>query len=172
NIIGSPNPITNQRTIKRLVKAGILSPVKRGLYVTDSFDLWQLSRHIINNAYISLDSILAKNMLIGTLPQNRLSLVSTNKNLVIRFKNYRIDIYSLSDDLFFGFTQNNQGLNLADSEKAYLDMLYYHLRGYKFAIDPRNEINIQKLNKTKIRSYLIKYKNPKFVTFVKGLING
>ena len=154
NIMGAENPIANQRAIKRLVSSKYLIRVKRGLYVTKSFDAWTLSRHLNPKAYISLDSVLANKMLIGTVPKNRLSLVSTQKNKSIKFANYRIDTYSISKDLFFGFSQDEQGINVADIEKAFLDILYYHLRGYKFAIDPKKEINTQKLNKKKIKEYL------------------
>ena len=56
NIMGAENPIANQRAIKRLVSSKYLIRVKRGLYVTKSFDAWTLSRHLNPKAYISLDA--------------------------------------------------------------------------------------------------------------------
>lgn len=171
--IGSNNPITNQRAIQRQVDAGNLLRVQKGFYVTPEFDLWMLAGQLNKNAYISMDSVLSKNGLIGTLTQRHVSLVGLASNKTIEFGAFRIDRYSISPQLFFGyFNDDTRPISVADNEKAFLDLLYYYNRGYRFAIDPKKEINIAKLDLKKLKLYLRKYKNPKFVRFVEGVVDG
>lgn len=172
NLIGFHHAASNQKAINRLIKNKILTRVKRGLYVTANFDLWHLAIRIQNNSYISMHSVLAKKGLTGTLSHNRVDIVTTGLGKTITFQNYRIRIVKISKDLFFGFQKIKNGICVADPEKAFLDILYYHSHGHKFAIDPVQEIDIEKLNKTKLSKYLSRYKNPKFVQFVKGVLNG
>ncbi len=171
NLIGANNPIANQRAIGRLVNSMILSRVKRGLYVSSEFDLWNLAIRINQRAYISMDSVLSKNGLVGSLSMNRVSLVSTANGGTIQFDNYRIDLFSINQSNYFGFYKDDNGISIADNEKAFIDILFFYMRGYKFAFDPRNEVNINKLERKKIEKYLTKYKNPKFTSFVKGVID-
>jgi predicted transcriptional regulator of viral defense system len=170
HIIGAQNPIANQRAINRLVQSNALTRVKRGLYVSDEFDLWLLAMKIKTKCYISLDSVISKNGLAGTLSRNRISLVTLGKPQTLKIEKYRIDIFSISKELFFGFQKNDQGILIADNEKAFIDLLYYYNRGYKFIFDPRVEVNIDKLDLKKIEFYLKKYKNSKFIKFVKGIL--
>lgn len=172
NLIGFHNAPSNQRVINRFIKSKILTRVKRSLYVTQNFDLWKLASLVQNNSYISMHSVLAKNGLTGTLNYNRVDIVTTGLGKTITFQNYRLRVVTISEDLFFGFQKIKNGICVADSEKAFLDILYYHSHGHKFAIDPLQEIDIEKLNKTKLSKYLSRYKNPKFVQFVKGVLNG
>lgn len=173
NTIGSNNPITNQRAIQRQVDAGNLTRVQRGLYVAPKFDLWMLAGQLSKDAYISMDSVLSKNGLIGTLTPRHVSLVGLAPNKTIEFGGFRIDRYSISPELFFGYSYGDtQPIGIADNEKAFLDLLYYHSRGYRFAIDPKREVNLGKLDLRKLETYLRKYRNPKFVRFVEGVVDG
>jgi hypothetical protein len=59
---------------------------------------------------------------------------------------------------------------MADTEKAFIDLLYFYVKGARFLIDPLKDVNIEKLDRKKLLAYLKKYKNPKFVKFVKGFL--
>lgn len=172
HITGHRNPVANQKAIKRFIKAGMLTRVKREIYVTKEFDLWKLASKIQPQGYISLHAVLAKNGLAGTLSYKRVDLVTTGPKKIIKFDNYLIRIFSISEKLFFGFKATNGGMNIANNEKAFIDLLYYHNRGYKFPIDPLQEIDTEKLNKKIILRYLKHYQNPKFIKFVRGVFRG
>lgn len=172
NIIGADNPLTNKIKIRNLIQDNIIIKAKRGLYALPGFDLWRLADQVKSQSYISMISVLAKNGLIGTSPDNSAFVVCLGLQKNITILNKRINFYTIQKDLFFGFTTDKNGVRIADSEKAYLDLLYYHLRGYKFIIDPLSEVRIELLNQKKINLYLKKYKNPKFITFVKGVLYG
>lgn len=172
NLIGFHHSPSAQKVINRLIENKALTRVKRGLYVTPDFDLWKLASHIQKNSYISMHSVLAKEGLTGTLNHNRVDVVTIGLGKTLAFQNYRLRLVSISEDLFFGFQKKQNGIYVADVEKAFLDILYYHLHGHKFAIDPLQEIDVEKLNQAKLLKYMKRYKNPKFVQFVKGVLNG
>ncbi len=173
NLIGARSALGAQRAIKRLVNSGVLFRCQRGIYVTKNFDLWTVAARIDDEtAYVSMESVLAKNGLIGTVVDGHVSVVTTKKyKRGCHVRDKRIDFYSIDQKLFFGF-YNTRGILVADNEKAYLDLLYYYNRGHRFVIDPLNEVDCTQLNLSKINAYLKKYKNPKFVSFVKRKLYG
>lgn len=170
NIIGSGSHLQNSRTIQKLVKLGVLFRVQRGIYTTKECDLWILTARLDQNAYISMDSVLAKNGLTGTLPSGSVSAIHPGRYKIIRAVSGNIYFHSLSKELFFGIEPLSTGVKVADSEKAFIDLLYFYTKGVRFAIDPIKDVLIDKLDKEKISKYLKRYKNPKFVKFIKGLI--
>lgn len=174
NLIGSSSREANKRTIRRLEEAGILTRCRKGLYVTKEFDLWRLANRVLNDdGYISMESVLARNALIGTLPSAHVSVVMLGRSRKpMRIRNKRIYFYSIKNDLFFGFSRSADGIPAADNEKAFIDLLYYYQHGYRFIIDPKQEVNVARLDRRKIAAYLKRYKNRRFVSFVKGVLNG
>lgn len=172
NLIGSDNPVVNQRTIEGLIREDILYRAKRGIYTTKNFDLFHLASIMVPSGYISMHSILAARGLMGTVPQNHICVVSPNRSTVYNFRQYTVQIFQINEDLFFGYKENSYKEKIATNEKAFLDLLYYYNLGEKFIFDPKSEIDISMLNTDKIMLYLQKYKNPKFKKFVQGIING
>ncbi len=60
----------------------------------------------------------------------------------------------------------------ADPEKAVLDTLYFHLRGRRYVFDIYSDLAIEKLDMDRVRTYLKRYRNPRFVSFATGLLEG
>ena len=171
-LIGSGSDLKNKRTIARLLKEKVLFKVQRGFYVTAQVDLWVLASQIKKDSYISMDSALARNGLIGTIPAYRVSSVypgAGRKAIETPFGSLRY--FSIKKDLIFGTTRMKTGVRVADSEKAYLDTLYFYTKGVRFVMDPLRDVNRKKLDLKKLKKYLKAYKNPKFVKFVEGLID-
>jgi len=173
NVIATGSPLKNTRMIKRLVREGVLFKICRGFYTTDNPDLWTLASRLRTGCAISLDSVLSKNGLVGTVPERSVSAVSASgrkQNIqtpfgLIRYFSIRKNIFSL------GVERMKNGIFMADSEKAYLDLLYFYTKGARFVFDPRREVNVKKLDAKKIQKYLLQYRNKRFVQFVKGLLN-
>ncbi|HEX5036824.1 MAG TPA: type IV toxin-antitoxin system AbiEi family antitoxin domain-containing protein [bacterium] len=164
---------TSDRTAKavaRLIREKVLFKIRRNIYATDKPDLWTLASRLKENAYVSMDSVLAKNGLIGTVPTYSVSLVYPGPPETIKTPFGLLRFFKIKKDLLFGFQREAQGIRIADSEKAYLDILYYRSKGATFVVDPISDIDTQKLDLKKLRKYLRAYKNPKFVAFVKGQI--
>lgn len=172
NLMGAQNPIANQRAIQRLVQAGSLERAMRGVYVANHFDANRLVSVLFPEAYISLDTALVSTGLMHTIRKDRFSIVTyRRKTASIRIQNTFIDVYSVAKKIFFGFKKNQDGDNVACPEKAFLDVLYFHLRGYKFLFDPKTEVDISSLDKKIVKKYLREYGNPKFVSFVEGVLH-
>lgn len=168
NLIEAGSDLKNSRTIQRLVREGILFRVQRGIYTTKTPDLWLLAARLNEACYISMDSVLARNGLIGTVPDRSVSAVQPARNRVLDVPGGSINFYSISRNLMFGCRRSNNGVAVADSEKAFLDLLYYYTKGARFVVDPLTEVNLERLDRTKIKRYLKAYMNPKFVKFVRG----
>jgi hypothetical protein len=171
NLIGAGSEQRNKRAIKRLVKEGVLFKVQRGFYVTKEHDLWQLGCRLQKKAYVSMDSVLAKNVLIGTIPRRSVSLVYPGiRRKVVETPAGTVRFFSIRKDLIFGTSRLANGVSVADSEKAYLDLLYYYVKGSRFVVDPQKDVDVWKLDRGKLRKYLRRYRNPRFVAFVEGRI--
>lgn len=173
NLIGSKIPLKNARTIQRLLREEVIFKVCRGFYITKNPDLWTLACRLRKETYISMDSVLAKNGLVGTLPEKSVSAISPcglKQTLQTPFGVIRF--FSIQRTLLgYGISVEKNGIRVANNERAYLDLLYYYLKGVRFVFDPLREVNIKKLNLKKMNQYLKNYKNKKFVRFVKGLID-
>ena len=171
NLVGLRSKLATARMLSRLVQSGVLLRAQRGFYTTQKFNLWQLAARIAPKSYLSMDSVLARNGLIGSVPEFSLSAVTVGRGRTIKTDQWRIRFCSIAENLFFGFQTNATGIRVADSEKAFLDLLYFYVKGVRFVIDPVQEVTVQKLNRRKIVQYLQKYKNPKFIKFVKGVLD-
>lgn len=171
SIICTTSDLNNARMIRRLVQDGFLTRIIRGVYVTQEFNLDLVATKINPGSVISLDSVLARTSLIGSVPQRYLSVVQLQRNRTIKVGDSVIHFYAIDPTLYFGFARGSNGVNVADAEKAYLDLLHYHIKGARFPIDPTQEVRIEKLDRQKIDRYLTRYKNKRFVTFVRRLLN-
>lgn len=172
HLIGATSPLNNQRAIDRIVENDLLNRAKKGIYVFQNFDAPLLSSRLIPQSYISMDTVLIRNGLVGTLNPSRVSCVTSRaRSKTYAVGSFDIAYHSVARKLFFGFETKEHGVRWADNEKSYLDLLYFHLHGAKFPFDPKNEVRTDKLDLKRVRHYLKKYGNPKFKTFVEGLIH-
>lgn len=171
NMLGAASDLKNKRSLRRLVRERILFKIRRGFYTTGKPDLFILACRIKPKAYISMDSALAKNGLIGVVPERSVSAVFPGaRKKIIKTHFGTIRYFSIRKKQIFGLTALPGGVRMADNEKAYLDLLYYYTKGARFVMDPLTEVNVRKLNRRKIAAYLKCYRNPKFVQFVKGTL--
>jgi len=171
NIIATGSVVGNSRIISKLVGESILTKIQRGLYTAPEFDLWLLASRIEPDCYISMDTVLAEQAIIGTVPRRVVSAVIVDKRKRrVATPRGEIVFHSIKKDLFFGVSTKSSGVVVATPEKAYVDLLYFYQKGTRFAIDPLREVNISKLDWDIIRKYLAAYKNPKFIKFVEGLL--
>jgi len=169
NLIGLQSSDRTAKVVSRLVREQILFKIRRNLYATQNADLWTLASRLKKNAAISMDSVLAKNALIGTVPARLVSCITTGTGETVDTPLGRLRYFRVKKNLYFGTQKLANGVVITDSEKAYLDLLYYYNRGASFVIDPLKDVDLWKLDKTKLNRYLKCYANPIFRKFVKGL---
>lgn len=169
NCIGERTPLRLARALDTLCRNGALHRAQRGIYVTPNYDLAMLAARIFPRGYISCDSALAHHGLIGSIPEYRVAIVGTGRSRRINIAEKSIQYLALQSRLCFGFARLQSGVPMADPEKAWLDLLYFYVKGHRFVIDPRREIDVRRLRRARIAQYLTHYANPKFVRFVKGI---
>ncbi len=166
---------TNQK-LKPFLKTGFLTRACRGFYVTKQFDLERLSQRLCPDSAISLGSVLAKEMVIGSIPQKTVYAVKRGKSRVYRLKTGQIVHLGFTggqkSNVWFGYDLYKLGVRYADKEKAFLDTLYFYQLGYRFSFNVYADINAGLLDLKKVKKYLSFYKNPKFKQFVKGVLDG
>jgi len=169
-LLPSDKTKTLYRRLKALEKEKILNRIIRKIYVTKNYDLKTLSYKINNISYISLETVLAENLIIGTIPSNEIKAIKLGKKREYEIEYGRIIHLSISKHLYFGFNKI-EGINIATKEKAFLDTLYYYIKGIKYYFDIYSDIDVEKLDIKLIQDYLKRYKNPKYIKFVRRYIN-
>lgn len=168
-LMNEENSVLMYRRIKNLQKENLISRFKNGYYILKEYSKEVLSNKVKPESYISFGNVLSKELLIGSVPQNTVYAVKTGRNRNYSNNELNLVYMGINSSLFFGFNYVN-GVAFANPEKALLDTLYYYQKGQKYSFDIFSDINISKLNFTKFNEYLILYKNPKFIAFVKGYI--
>lgn len=167
--LGEPHPTAFIRRVNKLIEQGGIERFCRGWYVVEPFELAVLSQRIAPDSYISFGTALAETGIIGTKAGTRIIAAKTGTARKYQMDRYSIEHVTLNESLHFGIT-NMSGVNYADAEKAVLDTLYFHLRGRKFAFDIYSDLDWSRIKLKKVRGYLRRYKNPKFIAFVEGMI--
>ena len=113
---------------------------------------------------------MADNLVIGSIPRGRVTAVKIGTPRLYQGANTTIEHASIREPLFFGF-EPKAAVLIAEAEKAYLDCLYFYILGRPLMFSPYEDVNYDRLDIAKIRTYLLCYKNEKFISFVKRLLD-
>jgi hypothetical protein len=167
--LAEPHAAAFGRRVRALVEHGILFRFARGFYVTEAFDLPVLSQRIAPGSCISFDNVLARELVIGTKPAHRILATKVGPARRYAARGFEIEHLSISSRLSFG-CESTDGVRYANAEKAVLDVLYFHLRGRRYGFDVYSDINLRKLDMPRVRDYLQRYRNPKFVAFARRVL--
>ncbi len=167
--LADPHPAAFGRRVRYLIEQEVLFRFTRGFYVLADFELPVLSQRIARDAVISLESVLAADLVIGTDPKRRLVATRSGRPGLYSGLGYEIEHLSLAPHLSFGF-RIVDGIRYAEREKAVLDVLYFHLRGRRAAFDLYSDLNLHKLDLDRAHAFLQRYRNPKFVTFAERVL--
>lgn len=140
-----------------------IQKLKNGLYVISerakNLKMETIAFNLYQPSYISLEWALFK---YGLIPEVVFNPTSVTAKTTRTFKNdFGLFSYRhLKKELFFGYrkiSENDQIYLIAEPEKALLDYLYLNSPKIKTSEDIEelrfNEIEIKKLNKTKLRKY-------------------
>jgi hypothetical protein len=158
------------KTIRLFEDAGLLSRYSRGIYTAKEFDPQILSAKVRGDSYISLGSALAVHRLIGTeSPKLVTGLVPAKAKEYGGIVN--LSYSKISQDLFFGFGVTDKGIRWP-TRKSSARHTHFYLRGKKYFFNVFQDIQFSILSKQKLEVYLKCFKNPKFQTFARGVIDG
>jgi len=160
---------TVRKRVAGMSKAGWLIRLKKGYYlvVTDISTLGfsDISELVIAqsfnpDSYISFESALQHHGMFDQM-LSRIDAVTFRTTKTYQVLQTTYTFSSIKEDLYFGFTQetvNNQRINVAEIEKAILDLLYFRSSGYVISLvmeklrEYRDQFDFMKL-----KDYSIKY---------------
>lgn len=170
-LMAEPHKNVLYRRIKRLQAGNIIRRFARGIYITTNFSPYILSRKVRPDSCISFGNVLAESRAIGSVPKYQIDAITTGKSVAFSRHDMTLRYFGIADHLLFGF-EYRDGVRIALPEKALLDTLYFHQHGTRFFFDIYSDVNVSTLDRARLESFLEKYKNPKFQTFVRGYLDG
>lgn len=144
-------------TLNRWVKSGWLIRIGQGKYqIKDQVvDEKIVANQQYTPSYLSFESALTEYGVLNQIPYT-LTYASTNMTKRIQIFKKNIEFRKLSKKYFFGY-QLVDGLYIAYAEKALVDSIYLMSLG-KDKLD-FEELNLNKLSKTKFLKYLKPFPN-------------
>jgi hypothetical protein len=169
-LFGTENRVVLHRHIRSFEENKVLVRFCRGFYVTPTCDLEALSARIYPESYISFGNVLARSMLIGSVPAKTVSAVKSGRNRIFKGVCGTIVYAGCAPQIMTGYIHEKKG-NYALPEKAYLDVLYYYQKGRRFSFDPFSDVDCSRLNRDTVNDLLTVYRNPKFKSFVQGVLS-
>jgi len=170
NLLNPTSDVVLFQRLKKLRALGVIRRFSRAFYVTEGFSLETLSSRICPDSCISFSTVLADAMVIGSIPANTVTAVKSGPSREYLSEWGNVVHLGLADHLMFGYTVVD-GVRYADKEKAFLDTVYYYQKGRRYSFDPYTDVNIDLLDRQRLRRYIGRYRNPGFATFVEGFLN-
>jgi predicted transcriptional regulator of viral defense system len=142
-------------TLNRLVKSGALIRLKRGVYQPEfkEPELEKTAGELYYPSYLSFESALSRYGILSQIPY-ALIFATTKKSKKVYLMGTEIEYRQLKKDYFFGYILNN-GVYIAEPEKALLDQLYMIGRGK--ASNDISELSLVNLKKNKFIQYSKKF---------------
>ena len=155
-------------SVSRAIKSGQITKLTKSFYAKNIEDInWKnLAVNLYTPSYISFETALNY---YNILSQQTIGItLATNKRKnEINISDHIIIYHHIRADLFWGYKNKNNFL-IADAEKAFLDLAYLSLNGYAH-FDPE-EMNLELLNKDKIKKYLKKFNNERLKKLISKII--
>lgn len=165
-LLDRPDPPRLGEAARALIRDGMLSRVRRGLYV-DRLHGYRpeiLGQRWVGPCYLSTESALDRYELCqtGMMASTYVTttLLAGRARAVRVLDGHRFVYRHVRPHLFFGFRPED-GLSIADPEKAVIDFLYFFKKGQRSAVSPE-EITAGKLDVQRFRRYLRRYRQRGF----------
>ena len=168
-LFGEKTEAALYKKLNSLTDEKLLIKILRGLYAVPDTSLEVISSRINPDSYISTGTVLANNIIIGSVPRRRVQAVKVGRPRVYETEIGTIEHLSIAQRLFFGFEMKN-GIKYANPEKAFLDTCYFYFKGKRFSFDLDTDIDQNALNPKLIEKYLKKF-DKRFITFFRRIWN-
>ena len=131
-------------SLKRWVSGGILEKAAQGIYLPrgTTVSIESVASQIYIPSYLSFESALSRYGILNLIPYT-LTFATTRKTRKYTIQGREVEFRQIAPALFFGF-EIKEGYLIALPEKAFLDEIYFMVRG-KTTLDP-DELDIKKLS--------------------------
>jgi predicted transcriptional regulator of viral defense system len=154
--------------LKRWESRGIIERVTQGIYVPmgSNIPLEKVATQLYLPNYLSFEYALAKTGILNLIPYT-LTFATTRKTRRYTLRKQAVEFRQISTKLFFGYEMKD-GINIALPEKAFLDEIYFVMRG-RASLD-FDEVDIKKLSIKALKELSRKF--PAYVrTYTGKIIN-
>jgi len=158
-VLGYKSRQTLLVVLHRLVGQGVLTRMRRGIYRISihSADTAVLANLLYRPSYLSFESALARYGMLSQIPYT-VTLATTRRSKKANLDRRAVEYRQLRADLFFGH-RIDEGIDIAEPEKALLDALYLMKRG-RLSL-PLEELDLSGLSYKKLKSYGARF--PRYV---------
>jgi predicted transcriptional regulator of viral defense system len=142
-------------TLSRLVKSGVLIRLQRGVYQPEfqGLELEKTANELYYPSYLSFESALSRYGILSQIPYT-LTFATTRRSKKLLLAGREVEYRQLKKEYFFGYILDN-GIYIAEPEKALLDQLYMMSKG-KVSSDV-SEWSLVDLKKNKFLQYSKKF---------------
>lgn len=142
-------------TLHRLVRYGVLERLRRGVYhlALRPADVPRIANLLYMPSYLSFESALARYGILSQIPY-AVTFATTRRSKRMTLGGTAVEFHQLRRDLFFGYSLEN-GLYVAEPEKALLDELYLVRRG-KASLE-LSELRLDDLSLEKALAYATRF---------------
>jgi predicted transcriptional regulator of viral defense system len=142
-------------TLNRLVKSGVLIRLQRGVYQPEfqGLELEKTANELYYPSYLSFESALSRYGILSQIPYT-LTFATTRRSKKLLLAGREVEYRQLKKEYFFGYILDN-GIYIAEPEKALLDQLYMMSKG-KVSSDV-SEWSLVDLKKNKFLQYSKKF---------------
>ena len=146
--------ITVQKSIERLVKAGMINRLMKDVYVLEDEppDLEKIAGLLYRPSYLSFESVLFKHGIINQPPFGA-TFAASGRSKKLELGNGEFWFSQIKPELWWGFEQRD-GIFTASPEKAIVDMLYLKSLGQR--LFETDEWYLKPVDKQLLRSYFKK----------------
>lgn len=145
-LVGESNFLSLNKKLNYAVRTGKLQNPRKGIYAKPSYNPEELACSIYSPSYISLDYVLQKAGIIFQY-DSRITVVSyLSRNINVEKRTYvfrKIKSSALIDTT--GIIRQDNHINIASDERAFLDLLYLEKNYYFDNLNPLNKDIVNKL---------------------------
>lgn len=141
--------------LSRLAQKGALTRLKRGVYASSAalVDVAKVANRLYYPSYLSFESALSRLWILSQMPATQ-TFATLKQTKRMRLFDTAVEFRQLKKELFFGYRLEN-GMYIAEPEKALLDTLYMAARG-KGTLNV-GELDLRSIDRTVFRQYAQKF---------------
>lgn len=141
--------------LTRLTAKRVLIRIARGVYQLSlsEIDVRKIANQLYYPSYLSFESALSLQGILSQIPYTQ-TFATLKKSKKMILYNTEVEFTQLKEELFFGY-KLEQGIYIAEPEKALLDQLYLVSRGKRnISIE---ELDLRNINKAKFYEYAARF---------------
>jgi len=137
--------------LQRWAAGGIIERVAQGIYIPmgGMISVENVAAQLYIPSYLSFESALSRHGILNLIPYT-ITYATTRKTRKYTIQKQEVEFRQIAAQLFFGFEMKN-GIYIALPEKAFLDEIYFVVRG-KVTLDP-DELDVKKLSTRTLKEW-------------------